>query len=127
MIGEFGECFDLPVTHRRTVYQQVPRSFPSFFKLAEIRQLFNFRDPFMAGRHMVRYLLIVVASLPQVVKEVIDPRAQVVYRENTADDPHKRKPDITKAKTLLGWEPKIALREGLPLMVDDFKERLSVQ
>ncbi|GAQ78962.1 dTDP-glucose 4-6-dehydratase/UDP-glucuronic acid decarboxylase [Klebsormidium nitens] len=66
-------------------------------------------------------------ELAEVVKEVIDPRAQVVYRENTADDPHKRKPDITKAKTLLGWEPKIALRDGLPLMVDDFKERLGVQ
>jgi nucleoside-diphosphate-sugar epimerase len=95
--------------------------------LARIREFSDCLDPFTAGRYMVRYFLIVVGFLPQVVKEVIDPRAQVVYRENTADDPHKRKPDITKAKTLLGWEPKIALREGLPLMVDDFKERLSVQ
>jgi nucleoside-diphosphate-sugar epimerase len=95
--------------------------------LAKVRQLSYTFDPFIAGRRVVRHFLIVVAFLLQVVKEVIDPRAQVVYRENTADDPHKRKPDITKAKTLLGWEPKIALREGLPLMVDDFKERLSVQ
>jgi nucleoside-diphosphate-sugar epimerase len=57
----------------------------------------------------------------------IDPRAQVVYCKSTADDQHRRKLDVTKAKTLIGWEPKIALREGLPLMVDDFKERQSVQ
>jgi UDP-glucuronate decarboxylase len=86
----------------------------------------------MDGKHIGPFNLgnpgeFTMLELAEVVKEVIDPRAQVVYRENTADDPHKRKPDITKAKTLLGWEPKIALREGLPLMVDDFKERLSVQ
>ena len=33
--------------------------------------------------------------------------AQLVFVENTADDPSRRKPDITKAKTLLGWEPKV--------------------
>jgi UDP-glucuronate decarboxylase len=43
---------------------------------------------------------------------------------NTQDDPHKRKPDITHAKELLAWEPKIPLREGLPLMVTDFRKRI---
>lgn len=60
----------------------------------------------------------------QVVKEVIDPTATIEYKENTSDDPHKRKPDISKAKELLGWEPKVALREGLPLMVEDFRNRI---
>jgi len=59
----------------------------------------------------------------QVVKEVVDPAATVVYRENTADDPHKRKPDIAEAREFLGWEPKIALREGLQMMVEDFRRR----
>ena len=36
--------------------------------------------------------------------------------ENTPDDPRQRKPDISKAKEVLGWEPKVKLREGLPLM-----------
>jgi len=35
-----------------------------------------------------------------------------------------RKPDISKAKELLNWEPKIPLREGLPLMVSDFRNRI---
>ena len=37
------------------------------------------------------------------------------------DDPKVRKPDITRARTLLGWEPKVALREGLKLSIDWFK------
>ena len=63
-------------------------------------------------------------QLAQHVKEVVNPAAQIVYRENTADDPSRRKPDITKAKTLLGWQPQVELREGLSLMVSDFRARL---
>ena len=141
----------------------------------------------------------------QVVKEVVNPNATIVYKENTADDPTRRKPDITKArvpyhpldssppavglcmpqcsqhpcagentvfhphiapaselpcnkwvqtcaalacapspglqegmsgkpavsgawqaKKQLGWEPKVALREGLSRMVSDFAKRLDV-
>ncbi len=36
------------------------------------------------------------------------------------------RPDITKIKTTLGWEPKVALRDGLAFMVEDFKKRLNV-
>ncbi|KAL3572399.1 hypothetical protein D5086_026303 [Populus alba] len=51
----------------------------------------------------------------QVVQETIDPNARIEFRPNTEDDPHKRKPDITKAKDLLGWEPKIPLRKAIVL------------
>jgi UDP-glucuronate decarboxylase len=63
------------------------------------------------------------ASL-QVVKETIDPGASVEFKPNTADDPHMRKPDISKAKALLNWEPKISLKQGLPRMVSDFQKRI---
>ncbi|XP_027116443.1 UDP-glucuronic acid decarboxylase 2 [Coffea arabica] len=63
-------------------------------------------------------------ELAKVVQDTIDPNAKIEFRENTADDPHKRKPDISKAKKLLGWEPKVSLREGLPLMVSDFRRRI---
>ncbi|PKA48526.1 UDP-glucuronic acid decarboxylase 1 [Apostasia shenzhenica] len=63
-------------------------------------------------------------ELAEVVKETIDPRATVIFKPNTADDPHKRKPDISRAKQLLNWEPKISLREGLPMMIDDFRRRI---
>ena len=60
----------------------------------------------------------------QVVQETIDPNAKIEFRPNTEDDPHKRKPDISKAKDLLGWEPTVSLRKGLPLMVSDFRQRI---
>ncbi|CAN6347142.1 unnamed protein product [Urochloa humidicola] len=63
-------------------------------------------------------------ELAKVVQDTIDPNARIEFRQNTQDDPHKRKPDISRAKELLGWEPKIPLREGLPLMVTDFRKRI---
>uniref|UniRef100_A0A5K1DVE7 UDP-glucuronate decarboxylase n=1 Tax=Nymphaea colorata TaxID=210225 RepID=A0A5K1DVE7_9MAGN len=57
---------------------------------------------------------------------MIDPSTKVKIVENTPDDPRQRKPDITKATTLLGWEPTVKLREGLPLMEEDFRQRLSI-
>ncbi|KAH0752455.1 hypothetical protein KY285_005603 [Solanum tuberosum] len=63
-------------------------------------------------------------ELAEVVKEVIDPSATIEFKANTADDPHKRKPDISRAKELLNWEPKVPLRDGLPLMVNDFRNRI---
>ncbi|KAL3812899.1 hypothetical protein ACJIZ3_014167 [Penstemon smallii] len=63
-------------------------------------------------------------ELAKVVQDTIDPNAQIEFRPNTEDDPHKRKPDISKAKRLLGWQPNVSLKEGLPLMVNDFRQRI---
>ncbi|XP_073392681.1 UDP-glucuronic acid decarboxylase 4 [Physcomitrium patens] len=83
----------------------------------------------MEGEHVGPFNLgnpgeFTILELAQVVKDVIDPTATIEYKENTSDDPHKRKPDISKAKELLGWEPKISLEKGLPLMVEDFRKRI---
>lgn len=61
------------------------------------------------------------------VFQLINPEVKIISVENTPDDPRQRKPDITKAKELLGWEPKIKLRDGLPLMEDDFRKRLGIE
>ena len=63
-------------------------------------------------------------ELAEVVKELVDKDAKVSYVPNTPDDPSRRRPDIAKAKKLLGWEPQAKLREGLPAMVEDFKQRI---
>ncbi|OMO72708.1 NAD-dependent epimerase/dehydratase [Corchorus capsularis] len=83
----------------------------------------------MEGEHIGPFNLgnpgeFTMLELAEVVKETIDPSATIEYRPNTADDPHMRKPDISKAKELLNWEPKIFLRDGLPLMVSDFRNRI---
>ena len=65
-------------------------------------------------------------ELADIVKDIIDRDAKIEFRDNTADDPGRRKPDITKAKELLGWEPKVMLRQGLPKMIQDFRTRLAL-
>lgn len=59
--------------------------------------------------------------------QMINPNVKIIKVENTPDDPRQRKPDITKAKALLGWEPKVKLRNGIPLMEEDFRSRLGIQ
>ncbi|KAJ4954877.1 hypothetical protein NE237_011660 [Protea cynaroides] len=83
----------------------------------------------MEGEHVGPFNLgnpgeFTMLELAQVVQETIDPNAKIEFRPNTEDDPHKRKPDISRAKELLDWEPTISLRKGLPLMVSDFRQRI---
>lgn len=47
------------------------------------------------------------------IRELTGSPSQVEYHALPEDDPKRRQPDITKAKTLLGWEPRVALRDGL--------------
>ncbi|KAL9251357.1 UDP-glucuronic acid decarboxylase 4-like protein [Drosera capensis] len=83
----------------------------------------------MEGEHLGPFNLgnpgeFTMLELAEVVQETIDPNAKIEFRSNTEDDPHMRKPDISKAKELLGWEPKVPLRQGLPMMVSDFRQRI---
>src|SRR5213083_1816709 len=48
-------------------------------------------------------------------------RSAVVFRPLPEDDPRVRQPDITKARTLLGWEPRVALEDGLRRTIDFFR------
>ena len=48
-------------------------------------------------------------------------KSKLVYRPIPADDPKRRKPDITLAKELLGWEPKIPLQTGLAKTIEYFR------
>ncbi|MCU1428896.1 MAG: nucleoside-diphosphate-sugar epimerase [Actinomycetia bacterium] len=52
-------------------------------------------------------------ELAEVVIEITDSSSEIVFEPLPADDPARRKPDLTRARTLLGWEPTISLREGL--------------
>lgn len=48
-------------------------------------------------------------------------KVKIVHKPLPADDPKQRKPDITKAKTILGWEPKVDRKEGLKMTYEYFK------
>jgi UDP-glucuronate decarboxylase len=67
-----------------------------------------------------------VEQLAQIVADLAGVPLNVVKCDLPLDDPTRRKPDITRAKTLLGWEPKIALRDGLVATLDYFRRLLPV-
>lgn len=50
-------------------------------------------------------------------------RSKIVYRPLPTDDPKVRQPDITRARTLLGWEPKVKLEEGLTKTIEYFRKK----
>jgi len=58
------------------------------------------------------------------VKRVTGSSSKIVFHPLPQDDPTQRQPDITKARTLLGWEPKIDLETGLKLSLDYFKSSI---
>ncbi|MDE3056823.1 MAG: SDR family oxidoreductase [Bacteroidota bacterium] len=51
-------------------------------------------------------------------------KSRIVFKELPQDDPKVRQPDITKAKKILGWEPKVARKEGLTRTIEYFREKL---
>ena len=67
-------------------------------------------------------------TIEEIARAIIDisgSKSQIVYRPLPEDDPKVRKPDITRARTLLGWEPKVPLEEGLLKTLDYFKTKVS--
>jgi dTDP-glucose 4,6-dehydratase len=67
-------------------------------------------------------------TIKEFAKEVIrltNSKSKIIYKELPIDDPKVRQPDITRAKTILGWEPKVSREEGLKLTLDYFKKELN--
>ena len=63
-------------------------------------------------------------SLKEFAEEILaltGNKVKIVYKPLPVDDPKQRQPDITKAKTILGWEPKVSRKEGLKITYDYFK------
>jgi dTDP-glucose 4,6-dehydratase len=59
-------------------------------------------------------------EMAELVVELTESRAEVVFEPLPVDDPQVRQPDITRAKELLGWEPEVGLREGLIQTIEQY-------
>jgi dTDP-glucose 4,6-dehydratase len=67
-----------------------------------------------------------IRELAEQIIALTGSRSRIVEKALPVDDPKVRQPDITRARTLLGWEPKVQLAEGLAKTLAYFKQRLGV-
>jgi dTDP-glucose 4,6-dehydratase len=65
---------------------------------------------------------ITINEFAQEILKLTGSKSKVIYTPLPTDDPKQRRPDITKAKTILGWSPKVSRSEGLKLTLEYFKK-----
>jgi len=68
---------------------------------------------------------VTIEEIARAIIKLVGSKSQIVYRPLPTDDPKQRRPDITRARTLLGWEPTINLEEGLLKTVGYFKQKVA--
>lgn len=99
------------------------RSYCYVSDLVEGLKTFMFRDS-LAGEiinlgNPGEYTVLDVAKL---IKKIAGASSEIVFKALPEDDPLKRRPDISKARKVLGWEPKIPFDEGIRKTIDAFRD-----
>jgi UDP-glucuronate decarboxylase len=67
-----------------------------------------------------------ILQLATAIRDKINPDLDIVFKSLPSDDPRRRRPDISKAKSLLNWEPTVELATGLQLTIDYFWEKMKI-
>ncbi|HEY7370427.1 MAG TPA: UDP-glucuronic acid decarboxylase family protein [Thermoanaerobaculia bacterium] len=62
-----------------------------------------------------------VLQFAEVIRKLTGTASEIVFQPLPVDDPRVRRPDIAKARSVLGWEPKVPLEEGLPRTIEYFR------
>ena len=108
----FQYCDDLIEAMRR--YMELPRETVDAFceKHGLGTPVINTGNP---GEYTIKELA------EETLRQLPESKSKLVYRPLPSDDPKRRKPDITLAKELLGWEPKVPLKEGLAKTIEYFR------
>ncbi|MBE7042874.1 MAG: SDR family oxidoreductase [Ruminococcaceae bacterium] len=65
-----------------------------------------------------------IKEIAEMVLELTGSKSKLIYQPLPQDDPCKRKPDITRAKTELGWQPEVVLEEGLKQTIEYFRSTI---
>src|SRR4026209_291428 len=68
-----------------------------------------------------------IEQIARTIISLVGSTSRIVYRPLPQDDPKQRRPDITRARTLLGWQPQVDLEEGLAKTVGYFQSKLSAE
>ena len=67
---------------------------------------------------------VTILQFAERIKKLTGSKSEIVFRPLPVDDPKQRQPDITRARTLLGWEPSVGLEEGLRHTIDYFRDKV---
>jgi len=70
---------------------------------------------------------VTIEQIARTIISLVGSTSRIVYRPLPQDDPKQRQPDITRARTLLGWQPQVDLEEGLAKTVGYFTSKLSAE
>jgi dTDP-glucose 4,6-dehydratase len=65
-----------------------------------------------------------VKQFAEVILKITGSSSKISYKPLPVDDPKQRRPDITKARSLLGWEPKVSLEDGIKKTIDYFRTKI---
>ncbi len=65
-----------------------------------------------------------IIEIAKIIKRLCNSNSTFEYKPLPQDDPHKRKPDITRARTILKWEPKTGIEDGLKKVIEWFRNKL---
>ena len=65
-----------------------------------------------------------IKEIAETIISMTGSKSQLIYKPLPTDDPKQRRPDITRARTLLGWEPKVQLEEGLVRTIEYFRTKV---
>ena len=80
----------------------------------------DFTEPVNIGSLYERTIL----QFAEAVRDAIGSNSEIVHRAAAIDDPRQRRPDLTRAREILGWEPTTSLEEGLRHTIDYFRSRV---
>lgn len=68
-----------------------------------------------------------VLDIAKIVIQLTRSRSEITFHPLPADDPKVRRPDISRARTLLGWEPQVELEDALQRTIEYFRKVLALQ
>ena len=67
---------------------------------------------------------VTIEDIARTIIRMTESSSKIVYRPLPEDDPKVRQPDITRARTILGWEPKVGLEDGLSRTLEYFRKKV---
>ena len=116
----FQYCDDLVEAFRR--YMELsPAKISAFFGGKKVKGRITPAVPVINTGNPGEYTIRELAE--ETLRQLPESKSKIVFKPLPEDDPKRRKPDITLAKALLGWEPKVPLKVGLAKTIEYFKSK----